>query len=71
MGKTCKRYSNIKSELMREGVTQKQVAEHLGMSQANLNAKINGRVPFTVSEVVEMRDTFMQDATLDYLLTAY
>lgn len=63
------RYLNIKIELQREGVTQEQVAKHFGMSTNNLNAKINGRVPFTVQEVIEMRDQFMPDATLDYLLT--
>lgn len=69
MKKTAKRYLNIKLELQREGVTQEQVAKHFGMSTNNLNAKINGRVPFTVPEVVEMRDRFMPDATLDYLLS--
>ena len=69
MRQQTKRYLNIKIELQREGVTQEQVARHFGMSTNNLNAKINGRVPFTVSEVVEMRDKFMPDATLDYLLT--
>ena len=63
-----KRYMNMKAELVRVGVTQEQVANHLGMSAKNLNLKLNGRVPFTVNEVVEIRDTFAQDATLDYLL---
>ena len=65
--KSC--YLNMKLELRREGVSQKQVASHLGMTTNNLNAKINGRVAFTVPEVVEMRDRFMPDATLDYLLS--
>ena len=69
MSKATKGYLNIKIELKREGVTQEQVAKHFGMSTNNLNAKINGRVPFTVPEVVEMRDRFMPDATLDYLLS--
>ena len=69
MSKATKGYLNIKIELKREGVTQEQVAKHFGMSTNNLNAKINGRVPFTVQEVVEMRDRFMPDATLDYLLS--
>lgn len=69
MKQSSGRYLNIKIELQREGVTQEQVAKHFGMSTNNLNAKINGRVPFTVGEVIEMRDRFMPDATLDYLLT--
>ena len=63
------RYLNMKLELQRVGVTQEKVANHLGMSTNNFNMKMNGRVPFTVAEVVEIRDTFAPDATLDYLLT--
>ena len=70
MAKTAdkSKYLNLISEMKRVGVTQSQVAEHLDMSQSNLNAKLNGRVPFTVPEVVDIRETFMPDATLDYLL---
>ena len=63
------RYLNMKLELQRECVTQEQVAKYLGMSTNNFNAKMNGRVPFTVPEVIEMRNRFMPDATLDYLLS--
>lgn len=69
MSQTTNGYLNMKLELRREGVSQKQVAEHLGMTPNNLNAKLNGRVAFTVQEVVEMRNRFMPDATLDYLLS--
>lgn len=69
MSQATNGYLNMKLELRREGVSQKQVAEHLGMTTNNLNAKLNGRVAFTVQEVVEMRDRFMPDATLDYLLS--
>lgn len=62
------RYLNLIAEMKRAGVTQSQVAEHLEMSQNNLNAKLNGRVPFTVPEVVDIQQTFMPEATLDYLL---
>ena len=69
MSQTTNGYLNMKLELRREGVSLKQVAEHLGMTTNNLNAKLNGRVAFTVQEVVEMRNRFMPDATLDYLLS--
>ena len=69
MNQATNGYLNMKLELRREGVSQKQVAEHLGMTTNNLNAKLNGRVAFTVQEVVEMRNRFMPDATLDYLLS--
>lgn len=62
------KYMNLIAEMKRVGTTQAQVAEHLEMSKNNLNAKLNGRVPFSVPEVVDIRETFMPDATLDYLL---
>jgi transcriptional regulator with XRE-family HTH domain len=62
------RYQNLKAELTREGISQAQVAAHFGMSTNNFNMKMNGRVPFTVPEIVEIRETFVPEATLDYLL---
>lgn len=68
MADSTGKYLNFLAEMKRLGITQSQVAEHLDMSQSNLNAKLNGRVPFTVPEVVDIQQTFMPDATLDYLL---
>ncbi len=69
MAKPTGKYMNLIAEMKRVGTTQAQVAEHLEMSSNNLNAKLNGRVPFSVPEVVDIRETFMPEATLDYLLT--
>ena len=62
------KYQNLKAELTREGVSQAQVAAYLGMSTNNFNLKMNGRVPFTVPEITEIREVFVPEATLDYLL---
>lgn len=63
-----KPYANIKAELARNGVSQKAVAEHYGVTQNTVNNKINGRSQFTAEEIIDWRDTFMPDATLEYLL---
>lgn len=68
MTQSAGKYMNFILEMKRVGVTQNQVAQHLDMSPNNLNAKLNGRVPFSVQEVVDIRETFLPDATLDYLL---
>ena len=62
-------YLNLRLELRRVGVTQEQVADHLGMSTSNLVNKLSGKTTFTVAEIVDIRDTFAPDATLDYLTT--
>ena len=61
---------NLKGELARNGVTQGQVAETLGMTLKNFNMKINGKIPFTVPEMMTIKDTYAPDATLDYLMVA-
>ena len=61
-------YTNIKVEMTRNGVTQGLIAEHSGCALNTVNNKINGRTALNVDEIVDWRDTFMPDATLDYLL---
>jgi hypothetical protein len=63
-------YRNMKAEIARQGVTQTQIAEGIGMSRNNFNLKINGRVAFSVPEVVAIRDSFLPEASLDYLLVS-
>jgi len=65
---TAKPYLNIKAELARNGVSQKAVADHYKITQNTVNNKINGRSPFTTDEIIDWRDTFMPDASLEYLL---
>lgn len=61
------RYMNIKVEMMRNKVTQKDIADFLGVNAANVSYKINGYRPLRVSELVAIRNKFFPDATLDYL----
>ena len=64
----AKPYINIKAEMTRNGVTQAAIAEHYKIAPNTVNNKINGRTAMTVEEIVDWRNTFMPDATLDYLL---
>ena len=59
---------NLKCELVRNGVTQAEVAEFLGMGASNFNKKIAEAVPFTADEIKAVRDRFLPSKTLDYLL---
>lgn len=63
-------YQNMKAEFKREGVTQIQVADSMGMSSNNLSLKINEKVPMTVSEAKFIRDHWFPDCQLDYLLAS-
>ena len=61
-------YCNLKAELARQGVSQHEVAQFLGIADKSMSAKMRGRTPFKANELVRIRDEFAPDATLDYLL---
>lgn len=59
---------NMKAEMTREGVTQQDVADLLGMTSKNVNLKLNEKVPMTIDEGKAIRAKFFPFTTLDYLL---
>lgn len=61
---------NLKGELAREGVQQIQVADLLKQSLGNVNKKINGSVPFTITEAFEIKREFFPTRTIDYLFAS-
>ena len=61
---------NLKAEMRRKGITQAQVAKSLGMSENNFCLKCNERIPMTVDEAKEIRERFMPEFRLDYLLAS-
>lgn len=60
-------FKNLKAEMTRIGVRQGEVAAVFGMTQGNLNKKINESVPMTIQEAIEIKARFFPDLTLDYL----
>lgn len=61
---------NLKAEMRRKGITQAQVAKSLGMSENNFCLKCNERIPMTVDEAKAIREGFMPEFRLDYLLVS-
>ena len=59
---------NMKAELRRFGITQREVAEGLGMSENNFGLKINERIPMTIDEAKYIQRRWLSDIELDYLL---
>ena len=49
---------NMKAEMTREGVTQQNVADLLGMTSKNVNLKLNEKVPMTIDEGKAIRAKF-------------
>jgi len=48
--------ANIRAELARQRVSQAQVAERLGLSQAAVSRRLTGQTPFELDEVAAVAD---------------
>lgn len=44
--------ANVRAEMARQGVTQADLAARLHVSQTQVSARLRGRVPFDVNELV-------------------
>ena len=58
---------NLKSELVRNGVKQYEVAEFLGMTNSNFAKKLSESVPITREEMYAIRDEYFPGTSIDYL----
>lgn len=52
-------YSNLKAELMRKGLSQKELAEGLMITRSTVNRKINGLSDWTLSEAVTIKEDIL------------
>lgn len=60
-------FQNLKGELTRAGITQRKVADFLGMSTNNFNRKVAEEIAITRKEMYSIRDEFLPDRSIDYL----
>lgn len=60
--------ANMKAELKREGITQREVAEELHMTENNLSLKLNEKIAMTVEEAKFINSRYLPHVKLDYLL---
>jgi hypothetical protein len=61
-------YRNVIAELKRTNTKQETVASFLKITPGYLNRKLQGRAPFRLDEFVSIRDEFLPDSSLDYLV---
>lgn len=57
---------NIKAEIVRQGLTQKELAAKLGISSTGLNYKLNGKRKLTAKDLVKICNVL--DIKIDILL---
>jgi len=62
-------YSNLEAEMVRHGLTRKDLAAALGVRYATIVDKLKGRYGFTLNEAFEIKNKFFPKLSLEYLFT--
>ena len=60
--------TNLRDSMRKRELTADQVAGSIGMTARTFEAKLAELIPFTVDEIKKVRDRFLPDVGLDYLL---
>lgn len=58
-------FDKLKGKMTEAHVSQDKLSKHLGITIQSLNAKINGRSPFTLEEVVKITDYLSLENPVD------
>lgn len=61
------KYSNLKAELARKGISMEEVSKVLEIHRNSVANKINGDTPFTVEEAFKIQEKYFPKLSLNYL----
>lgn len=50
--------ANVRAEMARRGMTQRYVADLLGIAQQAVSARLRGKTPFTINEIGQLAQVF-------------
>lgn len=62
-------YRNLEAEMVRLGITKKDMAKKLGMRYPTLTDKLRGKYPLHFEEALKIQYEFFPDLPLDYLFS--
>lgn len=60
-------YTNLQAEMVRNNIKRKDFAAFLGVRQATICDKMNGKYSFKLSEAFKIKNKFFPDLTMEYL----
>ena len=63
------KHPNLRAEMSRIGIRQKDIAKLLGVSELTVSKKMNGKSSFTIDEAFLIQKTFFPNLSLDYLFS--
>lgn len=62
-------YHNLVHELKKKNITNKVVAELIGISEKTFYNKVSGATEFTLTEAMSINDNLLPEFKLGYLFT--
>lgn len=62
-------FKNLKGEMVKKDLTNKQLAEKLKISERAIRNKLNGVSEFTWSEVLTIKECFFPEISLEILFS--
>jgi len=62
-------YPNLRAEMRRYGIRQKDIADTLGLATETVNQKMGGKYPFTSDEMTEIKLVHFPKLDIEYLST--
>lgn len=62
-------YSNLKAEMARKGISQKEIAMFLHIHENSMSSKINGYSPISIEEAFKIRNKYFPNFDLQYLFS--
>lgn len=60
-------FKNLEAEMVRKGVSKKEMAALIGVSYNTMRNKINGKQKFFYDEACKIREHFFPELSLEYL----
>ncbi len=60
-------YKNLVAEMAKERITQKQIADTIGIHPNSVFNKLDGKTPFTIEQAFAIKKAFFPEQSLNYL----
>lgn len=60
-------YKNLEAEMVRKGITRKDLAELLDVRYATVVDKLKGKFSFSLDEAFKIRNKYFPDLSIEYL----
>lgn len=60
-------YRNLEAEMVRQGITRKDLAQLLDVRYATIIDKLKGKFSFTLDEAFKIKNSFFSNLSFEYL----